>query len=244
MEKEIRFFYTLENNNDFIIKKENIWIIRTIIIYTISFFNVILLFNKEYKFVYFLLIEIGLIINLFSNNNFILFNFKNIFSIIFSLIYFKYCINGLGFYYLSFNIFFNILSYSKGKNNSIQINKKVTFYNYMLVINWCLLLYFYIFIIANSIKDNNLVFETIISIILFIMNLLKIERYFDTYYLKLISNLMLIILWLNIYTKFNTVNSIMIVIYYMSILTYEIVDYIYTLYFIYKYKNNYILKTV
>ena len=111
----------------------------------------------------------------------------------------------------------------------------------MLIINWCLLLYFYIFILANSIKENYLVFDTIISTLLFMMSLLKIERYFDTYYLKIISYFMLIILWFKIYFNYN---SVMILIYYLTIFIYEIIDCFYKLYNSDKIKNVYILKTI
>jgi len=224
MSKEYKFLYKLNDNFNININVDNIKLmIKIIIYYTMTFFGVFLVFINYCKFSYFVLLELGLILNLFfkSRKNITLF-----LNIIFSLLYFRICkkynIYATSLIYLIFNIMFCIIATIKKDNRFIQYNKRVTYYNYMLIVNIGTNSLLFLSIIDYILAGKFIILDCFCAIFLLFSIVLKEERYFDYYIFKIITSFLMICLWISAYIEFTSNSIVMFIMLYTSILIYNI----------------------
>ncbi len=176
----------------------------------------------------FLLLELGLIWNIYSKLD----NKISIFlGVCVGLLYFFFASN-FALYsnclvyiacYIPLQLIATTKDYSEG--NFIQIKKKITDYNRILFFMFMIALFIFFWLFDASSGADFVVFDALTATLLVCSAILRNERYAEYYVFRIVALASSILLWILVIMEYGSLGTLAIILMYSAYLIYDVVTY-------------------
>ncbi len=239
---EYRFFQDYFDGQIVKAESDNFKMFKVVLVSLFSAIGLFLVFADYCNIAEFILLELGMIWNIFSKLSK---KISLVLGIFVGLLYFFFACNfaiyANALLYIACYIPFQLIAvsakdYSDG--DFVQVKKKITDMNKILFVIFFAIICVVMGLFSWNIGGSFVLLDTLSAALLVCSALLRNERYSEYYIFRVFALIMSIILWIGILMEYGSVGSVAIILMYLSYLIYEIVSFVY---YNASYKNEYML---
>lgn len=225
---EYRFFQEFFDGQIVKEESEKYKMFKILLFSCFSALGLFLVFSGICNIAEFLLLEIGMLWNLYSGLSH---KISIVFGIIVAFIYFfftcNFAIYANGLIYVACYIPFQMMAcykdYSEG--DFVQIRKKITDSNRILFFIFAIVLFVLLLLLDVSMGARFEVFDALSATLLVCSALLRNERYNEYYLFRIMALLSSILLWILVAVEYSYTGALLILLMYVSYLIYDVVNY-------------------